>query len=255
MIKFGTLDVSDVYKGNQAFAKSYIGGSLVFQKTSSIQYITDGLVADFRGEDNYVDGSWVDRVSGYKFTPVSTSTAPVHDSTNKLYQATSFGGMKSDFTTGTTFTLEFTFRDVKNMVKASSTNYATLVAGNMSGYDQKNGVYIVKKQSTEELSIFTKNGTTTSSSAIYSLGNLPDNSLDTITFSIGVGIFHNGVKLSDCSKTITSGNIGLFTFYDQTNASSYKAKGKIHAVRKYNRALTAEEVLQNYNADVSIYGA
>ena len=218
-------------------------------------YITDGLVADFRGEDGYVDRAWIDRVSGYKFTPVSLSTAPVHDATNKLYQSTSFGGMRANFMTGTTFTLEFVFRDVKNMTKASASNYATLVGCNMSGWNATNGIYIQKRPTTEELTTGIRNGTSSPSYVNHSFDNFINNGLDTITIVVGVGFFHNGVKIGDCGTSMTSGNIGLFTHYDQTNASSYKAKGKIHAVRKYNRALTAEEVMHNYQIDLNIYGA
>lgn len=256
MIKFGTSNIVNVLKGGESFIKAYHGSDLVFNKstpTPTIEYITDGLVADFRGEDDYVDGAWVDRVSGYKFTPVSSSTAPVHDATNKLYQATSFGGMRANFMTGTTFTLEFVFRDVKNMTKASANNYSTLVGSNMSGWNINNGVAINKTADNSKLNVQFLKGTT---STYYSIPftEFIDGKLDTIAIIPGVGFFKNGVLLKSVGTSLNSGNIGLFTHYDQTYASSYKSKGKIHAVRKYTRALTAEEVLQNYQTDLLIYG-
>lgn len=249
--------ITSVYKGTQEILKGYKGSDLLFDNTTSepvAEYVAAGLTASFSGYDGYIDGSWVDRVSGYKFTPVSTSTAPVYDETNKLYEATQFGGMRANFSTGTTFSMEFVFRDVKNMQKASSSNYATLVGSNMSGYNQTNGVYITKRPSAEEMAVGIRNGTSSPSYVYYPFTNFVDNGLDTISIVPGLGFFHNGVKIGDCGTSITSGNIGLFTHYDQTNAGAYKAKGKIHAVRHYNRALTAEEVLHNYNADISIYG-
>lgn len=257
MIKFGTSNIVDVLKGEESFIKAYKGSDLVFSKstpTPTLEYIADGLVADFRGEDDYVDGAWVDRVSGYKFTPVSSSTAPVHDATNKLYQATSFGGMRANFMTGTTFTLEFVFRDIKNMTKASASNYSNLVGTNMSGWSNNNGVVINKTADNSKVNVQFLKGT---KSTYYSIPftEFVDGKLDTIVIIPGVGFFKNGVLLKTCGSSVGSGNIGLFTHYDQTNASSYKSKGKIHAVRKYNRALTAEEVLQNYQTDLLIYGA
>lgn len=40
MIKFGTLDVSDIYKGTQIFEKIYVGGNLVFKNIADNELIT-----------------------------------------------------------------------------------------------------------------------------------------------------------------------------------------------------------------------
>ena len=252
--------ISAVYKGSQEFVKGYKGSDLLFDNSTIIptqEYVTDGLTAHFSGYDNYTDGAWVDRVSGYKFTPVSTSTAPVYDETNKLYEATQFGGMQGNFRVagGSSYSIEFVVRDVKNMSKYSSTNYATLIGNDLNGWNSTGGVSVFKRPTTEELSLMVRNGTTTVTNAIINFSDLIDGALDVFSFVPGVGIFRNGEKISDCSTSGTSSNIGLFTVYTQTNAGSYKAKGKVHAVRYYNRALTAEEVLKNYNTDVSMYGA
>lgn len=248
-------NIVSVYHGSNSIAAIKRGADTVFSKETPIalSYITDGLVADFRGEDDYVDGAWVDRVSGYKFTPVSESTAPVHDATNKLYEATQFGGMLADFTTGTTFSFEFVLRDVKNVVKSNSNNYAAIIGTNMSDYNMKNGVTVIKNKTSAYIYCHTWNESNSVEGGIP-INELTDGALDVISIIPNVGFFHNGVKFGDTGSTITSGNIGLFTHYNGSYASSYRAKGKIHAVRKYTRALTAEEVLANYQTDVLIYG-
>lgn len=226
---------------------------IMYKKAAIQKEYAPGMIADFRGEDDYINGSWVDRINGYKFTPVSTSTAPVHDSINKLYEATQFGGMRANFMTGTTFTLEFVFRDIKNMVKASESNYANLVGTNMSGWSNNNGVVINKTADNSKVNVQLLKGTTSTYHSIP-FTEFEDGKLDTIAIVPGVGFFKNGVLLKSVGTSLNSGNIGLFTHYDQTYASSYKSKGKIHAVRKYNRTLTAEEILQNYQTDLKIYG-
>ena len=72
-----------------------------------------------------------------------------------------------------------------------------------------------------------------------------------------MGYFHNGVKLEGvCTKPNSSTNISLLTNtgnYDGA-VQCYRGKGKIHAVRMYDRQLTEEEVMQNYQTDLNIYG-
>lgn len=259
MIKLGTSNITSIYKGTEEIIKAYKGLDLVFNKTTPepvAEYITDGLFMDFRGEDNYANGAWTSRINTasktYAFTPVSNDTAPIHNSSNKLYEATSFGGMVGNFTIDSIFSFEITLRDVKNVESKSNTTTATILGSNANSSVMYNGIVLFKNTSANTLTMATR----TSSGGVYSsakidCATLVDGGLDTFTFIPNAGFFHNGVKISNCSASIATGQLALFTNF---NYSAYSAKGKVHAVRYYTRILTEEEVKHNYETDISIYG-
>lgn len=236
-----------------------IAGALVNMWTLGVQegYITNGLVAHFSGEDNYKDGAWVDRVSGYKFTPLSTSAAPVYDAEYKLYDQNTFGGMVSDFTipAGADFSFEVVARDIYDATSSNlSSYYGTIVGCAMDGYGIAGGgiVFIRRKQSDNGYAF----GSQGSSVDTYKLprSEVVDDALDTFTYVPNVGMFRNGVKLSDAGESVAERKIGLFTHYSGSYTSYYRGKAKIHCVRVYDRQLTAEEVAQNRAEDIKIYG-
>ena len=237
-----------------------IAGALINMWTLGAQegYITNGLVAHFSGEDGYVDGAWVDRISGYKFTPISTSTAPVYDEYLKLYEATTFGGMKSDFKTpaSSEYSFEITVRDFKNITSNSMTNnYATLMGGEIDQYtlttDSLRLYRVATGASSEPNKLVAVKGG--SSIHVMDRSEFEDNGLDTFTFIPEVGIFRNGLKIADLGGSSVARGIGLFTEYSGLYTSYFRGKGKIHSVRMYNRQLTPEEVAQNYEMDKEIY--
>jgi hypothetical protein len=222
-------------------------------------YVLEGLVAWFSGEDDYTDGAWVDRISGYKFTPVSTSTAPVYDADNKLYEAQSFGGMKSDFQlpASSEYSFEIVVRDFKNITSDNmSSHYAVLMGGAMDKYTSLTDTLRLNRISTGASSnanklLATKAGDVTH---VMDRSEFEDNALDTFTFVPEVGLFRNGIKLTDLGASTTARGIGLFIEYSGMYINYYRSKGKIHSVRMYNRQLTAEEVAHNYATDLGIYG-
>lgn len=258
MIKLGTSNITSIYKGTEEIVKAYKGLDLIFNKTTPTPPIevnyADDLYIDYRGEDNYVNGAWTSRINTasktFTFTPVSTSTAPVYDSVNKLYEATSYGGMVGNWATDSVFSFEVTLRDVKN-VSSNSSTMASIIGPSASG-GQSNGIAIHKNSSTNLLWLTTRNSSGGSVSGVsIDCSTLSDNGLDTFAIIPGVGFFHNGIKIGDCSTNVTVGKLGIFTHID---SSTYRSKGKIHALRYWKRKLTAEEVLQNYQTDISIYG-
>jgi hypothetical protein len=214
-------------------------------------YVTEGLVAHFSGEDNYIDGAWVDRINGYKLTPASTSAVPVYDTENKLYNVSTTGGMVSDLTTGgvAECSIEIVTRDVKDVVRPSNT-YGTILGGTMKDHSIDNGLVIVKNKS-EQISLQSYVSQVCTYHAINN-SEFEDNGLDTLTIVPHVGFFRNGVKVADCNAIPGSSLMGLFTHIG-SNASSYRGKGKVHAVRYYNRQLTEDEIVNNYNIDKDIY--
>ena len=226
-------------------------------KIDEINYVENGLTALFVGLDDYVDGSWMDRVSGYKFTPISSSTKPVYSAITKLYNQNTFGGMVSDFTipAGSDFSFEVVTRDVKDATSSDmGSNYATIVGGAMSNWSIAGGGIILLRNKTSSNTlgfISPENGVTAYSP---SRDDIIDNGLDTFTYVPNVGIFHNGIKVSEANANTTERKVGLFTHYSGSYTSYYRAKAKIHSVRVYNRQLTAEEVAQNHAEDIRIYG-
>lgn len=263
MINKGQGCLTAIFKGLIPISTVKQGLETVFQKPSepieptNYNYVTDGLIAWFTGEDGYIDGAWVDRISGYKFKPVSGSTAPVHDSVNKLYEATKLGGMISDWQIPSDgpHTFEVVTRDIKNMGRASTNNYGVLVGGDMSGYSMVTDTIAIIK--------LANSGTDANIINVTRLGNtepiykidpatLEDKSLDTFSYT-RTALYHNAVKKDSMPTTTNKRYVGLFT-HKGTAASSYRGTGKIHAVRVYNRNLTAEEIAQNRAEDIRLYG-
>jgi hypothetical protein len=261
MINKGKGCISAIFNGSIPIGVIKHGLDTIFQKPSepvepTTSYINNGLVALFSGEDDYKDGAWVDRVSGYKFTPLSTSTAPVYDSEYKLYDQNTFGGMVSDFTipAGGNFSFEVVTRDIYDATSSNmNSNYATIVGCAMDGWSiASGGIVFIRRQTSENGYSFGSSGASVETYKL-SRNNVVDNGLDTFTYVPNVGMFRNGVKVSDAGESKAERKVGLFTHYSGSYTNTYKAKAKIHSVRVYNRELTAEEVAHNYEVDKEIY--
>ena len=262
MINKGQGCLTAIFKGLIPISTVKHGLETVFQKPSepieptNYNYVTDGLIAWFTGEDDYIDGAWVDRISGYKFIPKSQSTAPVHDGVNNLYEATTYGGMVSDWQIPSSgaHTFEVVTRDIKNITNSSS-SYKVIVGG-----DTTNGG---QSMATDTIALLKmgKSGTNANKITVSRQGNdttvyridpatLEDNSLDTFSYT-RTEVYHNAVKKDSITATTNNRYVGLFAHKGST---SFNGTGKIHAVRVYNRNLTADEIAQNHAEDVRIYG-
>ena len=66
------------------------------------------------------------------------------------------------------------------------------------------------------------------------------------------GVLANSAIFSGISQTSTSTSI--FTIGGRTAGDIYPFNGKVSQVSIYNRALSASEILQNYNAQKSRFG-
>lgn len=227
---------------------SITGGTPV----DTYDYVDDGLIMLFSGEDEMTLGTWRDRIGGFKF--VSTGNAPTYDAENKLYHQTGAGSMLGDFVmpAHANYSFEVTIRDILgiyNPASSSSGAYCAIVGSNMTGYEIKaSGTFIGKNTSNVFCGIFEISRIDMPHSKFTS------GELSTFTFVPTVGIFLNGAKILDCGTPTIARNISLFGHYDGSYRSNSYSTGKIHSVRMYNRQLTAEEVMQNYEEDVRIYG-
>lgn len=222
---------------------------------SEVEYVKDGLVANFSGKDTYANGVWLDRISGYKFTPVSTNTRPQYKASERLYSAETYGGMIADFklSGAEPYTFEVVTRDIKNAQSESlSLYYATIVGSDMVEWNNNDGgVFLAKLHNTYNQDITF--GLADINQYSVKQSELVDNSMDTFTVVPSVGVYHNGVKMGDCSTYEGENGVGLFIHSSGSKVNSYRGLGKIHAVRVYNRYLTEEEIQYNYEQDIKIY--
>jgi len=70
-------------------------------------------------------------------------------------------------------------------------------------------------------------------------------------------IYKNGIlagTFSNPTVATTLTLIGIGAFMTSTTVGNYYFKGSIGSVRVYNRALSADEILQNYNATKGRFG-
>jgi hypothetical protein len=225
-------------------------------------YIEDGLAIHFSGEDGYaietVDDvttyAWVDRVSGYKFSIDSKSSVPTYDNENKLYKQTGAGIMIGNFKIpgNANYTFEAVFRDIKNSSNPTHNDYNAIVGGDMNNWEVTTSSIAMGKNKTDN-AIWC---------ALYGISRIniandefEDNGLTTFTIVPSVGIFRDGIKISDCGVPNAERGISLFGHTSGPYTYYTRSTGKIHSVRMYNRQLTAEEVLHNYETDIAIYGA
>ena len=233
---------------------SITGGEPVIPPSEG--YVTDGLIAHFSGEDALVDGAWVDRINGHTFTANGNSTLPVHDAVNKLYNQQELGGMISDFIlpTGSNYTFEVVTRDIRNAQSSNmSSYYATIVGCQIEKWTQTaGGVHLYRLSSSDNQIQF---GEAQNGLVKISRNEFVDGALDTFTQVPGQALYRNGIKVANAGENPADRKVGLFRHYEGTNAGTYRGKGKIHAIRLYDRQLTMDEVAQNHAEDIRIYGA
>jgi hypothetical protein len=99
------------------------------------------------------------------------------------------------------------------------------------------------------------NGTTSQSSPIIGSSTLPTGSWGHVVGVLdtsAIRIYLNGTEIGTATARTINPAANNSPFYIST--PSYALNGSVGASRIYNRALTASEVLQNYNATKSRFG-
>jgi hypothetical protein len=216
-------------------------------------YVEKGLLLNLSGEDAPINNTWVDRVSSI---PVKLVKSPTYDSANKCY---SFNGTNQygTFTlsgAGADFTLEVYYKQDTNgrldvMVGKS--------AGNRMGYgiinaDSKNYCWYAGASDSPKI-------LPESDKAEQVAGQITYNRVSRQGSEIYFG--HK-----DNTKSIAKNYTGTSTYISELEysigkngyssvSSTFYSQVKIYAIRVYNRCLTEEEIQQNYEQDVEIYGA
>lgn len=224
-------------------------------------YVTNGLIAYWDAIDNTGTAhdssatSWVDKVNGYLFNFKNTSGHVWNE--DKLTLSSGHAGLLTPeryWQTSTNCTIEYvlTPASVRNQVCGMFDPNST--ASTMpSGTDSR------------ELVLYT-DGTVGFKATSSTTWVLPSGVPNMTGVKKVVGVYTNytvdrayvnNVALSLGSATHSYGTWGPnnFRLGEWTNnasgTNSAPFYGKIHAVRVYNRALTAEEITQNYNYDVT----
>ena len=167
--------------------------------------------------------------------------ALVFDGSNDYAQ---FNGVTSSITTKATISAFLTISSLNEYQRILGGTNKTTISG---FYTTKNINWNLYINNTGYLNLFST--TTLSEDTVYSVTGTVDLSANIYKLYI------NGVLES--TGNITSGSDYLVydsEFRVNSNVTSQAYGGNIHAVKVYNRALSAEEVLQNYNATKTRFG-
>lgn len=210
----------------------------------------DGATAIWTGEDGLNESNqWVDRISGYIFTPVSSSVVPVYDSSSKLLKFNAFGGMLSDFKPeNIDYTMEIVLRDIPNIT---------------GGYGSGEGIISSTTHGTTGLNGFTmqvKPYTTINASQInssrdsysYLKADFETYKQYTFTTTPTEQIMNGTIYKTYNGTPVHTTHLGLGCRENDTTAQ--KTKFKIHCIRYYPFKLTSEQIAHNREVDIAIFG-
>lgn len=214
---------------------------IVMIEDNKLEYIQDGLLLWLDGRDAPVNGAWIDRITKAQ---CAISGDVTYNSLNKCYSSgdanTQQIALPSLLSGSNNYTVQIvmllrkeggsiiSFRAHPNAYKAqfyiwTSTPLKLLYA---AGKIAQTGDAIDASLNTIMSISGSKNGTS--------------------TLSFGSGVFKTG----NWSNTVVS--TGCWLFRDD---EGYRGYGNIYSVHVYNRQLTREEVLYNYEIDKKLFGA
>lgn len=245
--------------GTSTITVSYGGKTTTFTVTvTSLPYIAEGLVHYWDAIDNTGNGHdssatvWKDLIGSCDLTKndgVTTTSwdanalvfAPTASSTKQAWQNT------DGITDSTNMTVEVIMTpasNVGNSMVASFVSYANTLNKRVA-------------MSANDLSCMVFSADP-SGSYLTGLTSLADvrSIVGTYTSTSGSsGCYVNGVeKTSRASHTYNGTLTGTVIGSYNNSTSTYPYKGKIHAIRVYNRVLTAEEIQTNYQKAIAYYG-
>jgi len=225
--------------------------------------VKDGLVMDLDAGklDSYqrTGTTWRD-ISGNGYSG-SLVNGPTFNSDNG--GSIVFDGV-NDYCTGFGNTSTFSFIQntgiftISAWIRLTDFANARYILGNNNGTGGAKGFYIGYETTNQRFSFFLTNGTT--SFLIFRRNSLITNSNYVYVTYTGNGT--NSTLYKDGVFVVTSNNYGTLSTGDSTtelgvgrinNTGGYW-QGNIPIVQIYNRALTPQEVLQNYNATKGRFG-
>lgn len=222
--------------------------------SSSLDYISGGKLLDLRGTDAPTNNTWVDEANNHIMTLSNVS----YNSTNKYYD---FSNSSSYATLGQAIiptTGDFTLEARIVTPSTISTSADEAVIAQISDTNSKDTGRIkldllgttllsfVNRQNPSSTNAFYNFATSVTTDTTYVLQLVRDGE-NLKTYLNGVLVTSNSYP---SSNTLSS---GIFKFAKWTNSTLQHYDGKIQAVRLYNKALTADNLLNNYQKDEQIY--
>lgn len=221
----GNKQIVDAKLGDKQVQSLYLGNGLVWNKSNN-DYIQDGLVFQLDGINKGNDSTkWIDLIGGNYFTLNDHSI--LHDDCIEMDGA---GYINSNFShlgvLATNGTIEVCFNNYKNngvlFIQTKSTELGLLIWS--SGFAYKPVGINKNEYKINPLGIF---------SASMS------ESLAVVNGNIITNRANNNWNQNSSRSTIGGRNIGTAYYY----------KGKIYAIRIYNRKLTEDEMRYNQKLD------
>lgn len=254
--------------GTSTIAVSYGGKSTTFNVVvteSSAEYVTDGLFAFWDSIDNQATGehdanatTWKDTINGYEWTAMKTDGTQTWswNSNALVFNPTETGSASSGGKN--TFSLARSNTGVRTLEIVLTPDSLTGCVGEFS--DNKTGL---TNSTAQVVGLITSDNSfiIQGSQTGYSAGNITNIKSISGVYDSSYSpqkAYMNGEEVttrvnSHSFQAYLSGNMILGTQNNGTN-QVYAYKGKIHAIRFYNRELTAEEIANNYSIDVIRYG-
>lgn len=250
----GTLTV-----GTSTITVSYSGKTTTFNVTvSNLAYVTSGLIHQWDGINNTSNGhdssatSWEDLIGSQDLEIVNSS------STTWNVDSISFNGGSNGYLRSATGNAESAAnKTVEIVFKETGTDAQTVV---QPFYDSSQAAKAVGK-----ITIFMDN-TVSAKGESGNTYNTGLNAISDVRSIVGTftstpavnKVYVNGVEASVSSKTHSmQGSYNRMIVGASKSGDSntgYLFKGKIYAIRVYNRNLTAAEIEQNYAVDVARFG-
>ena len=216
-------------------------------ETTDGGYVTSGLVLHYDGINNTGNG---------------------HSSTTTTWKDLSGNGNDGVVTNGTwhTNSLKFSSSNQQNGVKTNKnfpinfSNQTFSIAFEFSSLSGVEPLFGARTTTSDGFMLFNYSNDisldTKGSSTRVSIGNkLQANTKYNMTFvfsGTNVKVYRSGVL--DRTVSITNANLTSFPLTIFTAGTRANALGNIYNVKVYNRSLTDQEVLQNYQADNQAYG-
>ena len=207
--------------------------ALMAQEPAAGGYITDGLVFHLDGLI-HDESSWMDTVGLKTFSPVSGTTYSWNN--GLVISGGAFISSSAPIQYGTI-----------EVVYTQPTLATAIIAmvGNNSSVATGSGKVVVYSDGT--FGFPAQGGANNGKTYTNATGQ------HYIAFN-GTTAFANGAEASLSNKTHSFGSFSSVMEIGRNSDKNYKFSGTIHAIRVYNRALSAAEIAYNYSVDVDRFG-
>ena len=223
--------------------------------------VTDGLVLclDAADRNSYVSGSttWRDVAGSNNGTLTNGPTFNTGSGGNIV-----FDGVDDYVEIGDVASLDQTFTNItiSTWLKPSLVSSEKAIMGKMGSAGNRGFQFILNSGNTVYMSYFSS--PSGSETILNTPSPLVTSSFSNVAFVFNGGISHtfylNGTSVSSSTVSIPATFNGFnnvsFRLADRGDGVVAKYTGSIALTQIYNRALTASEVLQNYNAQKSRFG-